>query len=200
MSSFPLFTKCIAICETYVNMLPRNNAAKDAIKDKVFDMLQRAYADQGGIAGTGFNSPDDMVQNIPFWKINRKNGVINAVVMYKDTLGRKRVAMATDGTQAGKDAMADIIVSDMTQGRSYGEISGKALSFALRVIDVVPYLISFNRVQEIIAKRGDTITRPPADDPEIIRHPELADYFYVRLIGKDPHTKVMLGKPGMSLY
>jgi hypothetical protein len=181
-------------------MLPRNNAAKDAIKDKVFDMLQRAYADQGGIAGTGFNSPDDMVQNIPFWKINRKNGVINAVVMYKDTLGRKRVAMATDGTQAGKDAMADIIVSDMTQGRSYGEISGKALSFALRVIDVVPYLISFNRVQEIIAKRGDTITRPPADDPEIIRHPELADYFYVRLIGKDPHTKVMLGKPGMSLY
>lgn len=200
MSTFPLLQRCVALTERYINLLPRDNAKKDLIKDQVYDMLVKSYADQGGIAGSGFRSPDDMVENIPFWKISRKNGAINAVGMYKDTLGRKRVAVATDGTPEGKAAAAEMTKSELQQGRAYSEVSGRALSFARKQIDIKPYLIPFDEAVAILARRGDNAVRPPADDPEIIRHPDLKDYFYSRVIGGQPHTKVMVGKQGIPLY
>jgi len=201
MSSFPLFKQLsISLTERYTNLLPRDTEKKNELKDQIYAMLQKAYADQGGIAGSGFRSPDDMVANIPFWKVARTAGRIVAVGMYKDTLGRKRVAVATDGSPEGRKAAADMTVADLMQGRSYGEVSGKALSFARKQLDLAPYLIPFNEAVKMLAQRGDEATRPAEDDPEVIRHPDLKNYFYTRIIGGEPHTKVMLGTPHKSLY
>jgi hypothetical protein len=197
MPAFPLFK---FLTERFINLLPADTAKKDQVKDEVFAMLQKAYADQGGIHGNGFKTPDDMVANIPFWKLNRKNGQIVAVGMYKDTSGRKRVAMATDGTSAGKSAAAEMAVSDLVQGRAYGETSGKSLSFILKQFDITPFLIPYEQVEKIMAQRGDTIQRPAEDDPELIRHPNLKDYLYSRMIGTQAHTKVMVGTPNKTLY
>jgi hypothetical protein len=197
MSAFPLFR---FLTERFINLLPGDTVKKDQVKDQVFDMLQQAYADQGGIAGNGFKSPDDMVANIPFWKLNRKDGRIVVVGMYKDTLGRKRVAMATDGTPVGKAAAAEMAVSDLLQGRAYGETSGKSLSFIIKQVDITPFLIPYDQVEKLMTQRGDEVQRPAADDPELIRHPNLKDYLYTRIIGGAPHTKVMVGTPNKSIY
>jgi len=195
--SFPLFR---FLTERFINLLPRDAEKKNALKDEVYAMLQKAYADQGGLAGSGFKTPDDMVANIPFWKVVRKDGRLVAVGMYKDTAGRKRVAMATDGTPEGKHAAAEMALNDLMQGRAYGEVSGKSLAFARKQFDIKPFLIPFDEAAAMLAKRGDNAQHPAEDDPEVIRHPDLKDYFYTRIIGGDPHTKVMVGTPNISLY
>ena len=48
-------------------------------------MIQKAYADQGGMHGSGFKSPEDMVKNIPMWKLSKKDGKVTSVAMYKDS-------------------------------------------------------------------------------------------------------------------
>lgn len=163
-------------------------------------MLQAAYADQGGVVGSGFKTPDDMVANIPFWKLVRRDGHLVAVGLYKDALGRKRVAMATDGTPAGKQAAGEMALNDLIQGRAYGEVSGKSLSFVRKQFDIKPFLVPFDIAATILAKRGDDVAHPAVDDPEMIRHPDLRDFFYTRIIGGEPHTKLMVGTPNISLY
>jgi len=185
--------------ERFVTLTPSQQDYKQQYKQQVFDMLQKAYADQGGMHGSGFGSPDDMVAHIPLWKMVRRNGEIVAVAMYKDTQGRKRVAVATNGTDLGKKGLADIMINDLTQGRSYGEISGKSLAFLKKQIDVQPYLIPFETAAKILATRGDSIEKPQQDDPEMIRNPDLADFLYSRKIGADIHTKVMVGTPNKKI-
>jgi hypothetical protein len=59
--------------ERFVNLIG-DDARKERHKDAAYDMLQQTYASIGGIKGSGFNSPDDMVENIPFWKLAFKDG------------------------------------------------------------------------------------------------------------------------------
>lgn len=194
------FANFLALTESYVNLLPRDADQREQYKQQVYDLLVAAYASQGGLAGSGFRSPDDMVRNIPFWKLDRKDGKVRAVAMYKDSGGRKRVAVATDGTPEGKRAASRMMIEDLTQGRSYGEASGKSLSFALKNVDLKPYLIPFEKAKAIMQSRGDVVERPADDDPEVIRHPDLKNFFYSRIIGGEPHTKIMVGAPGKSYY
>lgn len=43
-------------------------------------------------------SPDDMVKNIPFWKLYTKNDKVIMALLYKDKNGRKIVALGIDGS------------------------------------------------------------------------------------------------------
>ena len=38
--------------------------------DQAWEMLNKTYAPIGGIKGSGFSSREDMIKNIPFWKLN----------------------------------------------------------------------------------------------------------------------------------
>lgn len=162
-------------------------------------MLQKAYAKIGGIHGNGFSSPDDMVRFVPFWKIDRRGERILSVVLYKDKGGRKSVACATDGTAEGKASLARIVKDEVTQNRSYGERSGPLLSFAKAQLPegaLEANALAYKDAEKIL---GEPIRRPPADDPEILKHPELKDKFYQRMIGGEWHTKVMMGTVGLSI-
>ena len=117
------------ITERYVNLHADDHEEKMKHAHEVHSMLQKAYADQGGLKGKEFGSPEDMVKHIPFWKLHKKDGKIHAVALYKDKGGRKRVAIGTDRSPEGKKGITDIIKSDVSQHRSYGEISGKSLAF-----------------------------------------------------------------------
>jgi len=185
--------------ESFHNFLPKDHAKKSEHAKEVFDLVQKAYADQGGIKGSGFNSPDDMVKSIPMWKLSKKDGKVNSVALYKDTDGRKRVAAATDGSPEGKRSAADVAVNDLRQQRSHMEISGKSLSFLKKQIDITPHLHSFDSAQKFHKSRGDEITRPADDDKEVVRHPELKEYMYSRMLGGHAHTKVMLGYKGKTI-
>ena len=163
-------------------------------------MIQKAYADQGGMHGSGFKSPTDMVKNIPMWKLSKKDGKVTSVAMYKDSgSGRKRVAIATDGSDHGKRAIGDVVTSDLNKERAHMEVSGKSLSFLKKQMHVKDHAHSFEAAKAYHAENGDSIQRPPVDDPEVVRHPELKDHFYQRKIGGVMHTKIMLGSTGKTI-
>lgn len=188
--SFSEFRK---LNESFHNFLPSDVDKKTTHAKEVFDLIQKSYADQGGMHGSGFSSPEDMVKNIPLWKLSKKEGKVNSAALYKDSNGRKRVAVATDGTEAGKKAAGDAVMSDLKMQRAHMEISGKSLSFMKKIMPLKNYLHSYDSAEKFHASRGDTISRPEADDKEVVRHPELKDHMYSRLINGHAHTKIMLG-------
>jgi hypothetical protein len=127
-------------------------------------------------------------------KINSEGHII-AAAYYKDKAGRKRVAVSTDGSSAGKKAIADILVSDLTQDRSYAEQSGPSLNFLVKTIGyplVKKYAIQFDDFAKIIEGKKD-IERPDNSDPEVMNHPELKSFFFKRKIGNEWHTKIAIG-------
>lgn len=168
--------------EHYVNAVTKKE--KEQYAQDVWDMLQAAYKQIGGIHGSGFESTDDMVDKIPFWKMVRRNGKIIAVQMYKDSGGRKMVAMASDGTREGKEELAKILKHDFE--RSYGEVSDAAEKFVMKHF---PEAFKTFRIPATVAGRilGKEVV--PSKD----------GYHYTREIGGQHHEKIMLGTPGKKL-
>ena len=186
--------------ERFINLL-HDDPRKQQYAHEVHGMLQKAYEKIGGIQGSGFRSPEDMVKNIPMWKLHKKGGKIRGAVLYKDTNGRKSVATATDGSEEGKKGVAEIYRDDVIRGRAYGERSASALSFTKKVVGaehLKKHIIPYHHVQKTLGDDTE-IRRPPHDDPEIQRHPEFKDHFYQRQIGGHWHTKLMFGTPGKNL-
>jgi len=181
------------IVERFVNIQPNDLEKRVRYATPVWDMLQKSYAPIGGIHGSGFNSKEDMIKNIPFWKLATKNDKLVAVAMYKDKAGRKRVAVGTDGTPVGKEMFKTIAKDDVKHKRSYGEFSGPSLAFQIKNIDnIKDHVIPVEKVEKIV---GEEIKQPPADDPELLKFPALKDFFYQRKVGNDWHTKIMIGEP-----
>jgi hypothetical protein len=168
--------------EVFHNFLPKDIEKKKAHSKEVFDLVQKSYSDQGGIKGSGFSSPDDMVKNIPMWKVAKKDGKITSVALYKDTHGKKHAG--------------EMMSSDLRHNRSHMEISGKSLSFLKKTTDITPHLHTFDSAKKFHKSRGDEIFRPSDDDKEVVRHPELKDHMYSRMLGGQLHTKVMMGYLG----
>jgi hypothetical protein len=174
---------------------------KEKHKQEVFDMVQKAYEPIGGIHGSGFNDPDDMAKKIPFWKIKKKDGKIKAVALYKDKGGRKRVAVATDGSREGKGHLANIMHDDVKRHRAYAEQSGSSLSFLKKQLPeghLKKIALHHDEVKRLMPD-DEIDTHVQHDDPEVQAHPELKDHFYRRKIGDEWHTKISLGTPGNKI-
>jgi hypothetical protein len=85
MARIPSFDDVVnPLNEGFLNLLPSDKDKKQEHADVVWNMLQKAYAKVGGIQGSGFESKEDMIAKIPFWKIGRSKGQPNSVVLYKD--------------------------------------------------------------------------------------------------------------------
>lgn len=194
------------LTERYLNLFP-GDPRREQYRDAVWDMLQKAYEPIGGVKGSGFLSPDDMVRRLPMWKLARKDGRIVAAVMYKDKAGRKAVAYATDESPEAAEVIADILPQEAQ--RSYAEKSKKALGAFMRVVpNARDHLFTFERAQStsedpLISLKEEW---PPLSDDErdsvkyaLTRWPFLWDYGYFREFGGEWHFKVMLGTPGLTI-
>jgi hypothetical protein len=184
------------LVERFVNLLG-DDPEKDKYVDVVWDMITKSYARIGGIQGKGFSTKEDLINNIPFWKLVRKDGDIVAGAFYRDKAGRKRVAVATNGTDTGKVALASIMANDFD--RAYFEVSDPSLGFMIKQVGldfVQGYARSVEQAQQI---SGDELQAPPADDPHVVKYPSLANNFYQRDIGGHMHTKIMLGTAGNKI-
>jgi len=184
------------LVERFVNLLG-DDPEKDKYVDVVWDMITKSYARIGGIQGKGFSTKEDLINNIPFWKLVRKDGDIVAGAFYRDKEGRKRVAVATNGTDTGKVALASIMANDFD--RAYFEVSDPSLGFMIKQVGldfVQRYALSVEQAQQI---SGDELQAPPADDPHVVKYPSLANNFYQRDIGGHMHTKIMLGTTGNKI-
>jgi hypothetical protein len=202
------------LVERFINLIgDRDQAQKQKYKQQVFDVLQRSYASIGGIKGSGFGSPDEMVQQIPFWKLATKNGELVAVTLYKDKQGRKAVASGTDGTELGKHMLQNMVAAEPK--RSYSEKSKAALAVAMKsmsVQDQKQYLIKPDQVSKItgdpvLPVKGLPESEWPITDPAELestkltlqRYPDLREYGYFREIGGSQKFKVMMGTPHQSI-
>lgn len=198
------------ISEGFVNAVGFDDKAqsiKEKYKDVVWAMLQRSYAAIGGIKGTGFGSPDEMVAKIPFWKIATQDGKPVAVIMYKDKGGRKSVATGTDGSPAATKYIDDIFRNEIT--RAYGEKSKAALGKMLKLIpwDILEkYVVDPDRVaamqpQARVIPLADVRKEdwPPDAALTISKHPYLLHYGYLRDLGGQLTFKIMLGSPGKPI-
>lgn len=176
------------LTETYKNFQGGDHADKEKYVDQVWDMLQAAYAKVGGIHGNGFGSKEDMIRMIPFWKLAVRGDKVTALAMYKMKDGRKRVAIATDGTASGKKDLMDILKNDLTSGRSYGEVSGPSLAFISKNFgesELKKYFVPVDVVKRVLW------------DDEIRA---VDNFMYERKIGGEWHEKVMIGNASLSKY
>lgn len=185
------------LIERFLNVFDAKE--KETYADIVWDILQNSYKNIGGLKGSGLSSKEDMLNNIPFWKIAKKNGKPVAVALYKDREGRKRVASGTDGSVEGKDMLARMLQDDLTQQRAYAEVSGPSLKF---IIKKYGSGLSKHMILPIEAEKilGVKLEYPiPKDDKEVVDNPELHKYFYIRDVNGTPLTKLMMGTPGQSI-
>lgn len=175
----------ISLVERYVNAFQADTAIRAKYAEQVWEILQASYKKIGGIKGNGFNDIQDMIDNIPFWKLGVRNGKVHAVMMYKDKSGRKGVAAGTDGSQEGKQFLKDILVNDF--GRSYIEASHDLLRFMKYNFpdEVARHTVAPAQAKQILGKDVATV----ADDPEE----------YTRTIGGETIRKRMMGTPGRRI-
>ena len=191
------FKQHVELNERVVNIFKSDKGDREKYAREVFDKIQKAYKSQGGIKGNGFKSPEDMIKNIPFWKIVRKNDEIVAGILYKDKGGRKGVASFTDGTPEGKKALIDIKKAEFS--RAYNEVSGLALGFTKKILGI-DFILKYVKTPEEATKiLGDELRPVPENDENVRYTPELKPYFYQREIGGKWHTKVMLGTTGKKI-
>ena len=111
-----------------------------------------------------------------------------AAAYYKDKAGRKRVAISSDGSKRGKEIVAEIMVMDLLLGRSWAEQSSNSLAFLVKeagIEFVKQYILT---PEEIEKMTGDEVRKPPSDDEEVKRCPELAEFFFQRKIGGEWKT------------
>lgn len=184
--------------EGYKNLFTDSQKRKYA--EEAFSQLKKSYEKIGGIHGSGFNDVEDFIKNIPFWKLRfGPDGELVAGAYYKDKNGRKRIAVSSDGSALGKKYVADMMISDLTQGRSFVEQSSSSLAFLAKQIGydlLTKYAIDPIAFEKI---SGEKLSPVESDDPEIIKHPQLKKFFYRRDIGGELHTKIALGSPGKTI-
>jgi hypothetical protein len=124
-------------------------------------------------------------------------------VLYKDTNGRKLVALGTDNSNQGKKILSDVFKNALKV--SYGEYSGKLLNLIVKSVSferLEPYLLEPAYVQKLLDKQ----IIPP--DPKKLnvmdletynKFPKLHNYFYMRNFGDKAYLKICLGTPHLIL-
>lgn len=175
------FTFKDLLAESFKNLF--NKADMEPVADEVFKILQTSYEKIGGLKGAGFSSPSDMVNSIPFWKLSYDGGKLVAVVMYKDTGGRKLVALGTDGSPAGKSRVSEILRVEF--GRSYSELSGPILGIVKKHFTEIynQYVIPSEEVSALIGKEVTPT----------------GEYTYTRDFGGTQLEKELVGSPGKPI-
>ena len=176
------------INESVQNLFESDKAKKLKYMDQVWSILQDAYHSQGGIKGSGFNSPEDML-NIPFWKLDVINDEVLAVVMYKfkeigtvDGNVRKLVALGTKFDRERKDLISkklyNIVKAEFF--RSLFEISGLAEQYFVKNFPdlVKKYIKTYDEAVAIL------------NDDELRK---VDNNRYERKIGGHWHEKILLG-------
>ena len=146
-----------------------------SVADEVWDMLQLSYAKLPGGFATA-DSIDDLLAKSSLWKVVTRAGRPTAAIIYKDQYGRKLIASCTNGTSQGKKDFMMLRDADHHFQRSWAEVSG-AIEHLMKKIGAKPI---------------------PAKFAHILTHKEILEYnddgfHYTRLIGGEPHEKVIYG-------
>lgn len=176
MKSLTQYLNEALICERFLNAFSKEDMRKYA--DEVWDILQKAYAYCGGMAG--MDSVEQLIDETDMWKMVRKNGKIVAVNTYSNKRsGRKICYGGQDGSEEGKIALKKILEEDfrLKDRQSWAEVSGPMEVTVLKqgampIPAYIAELIMKDKTFDNIHKDG---------------------FHYTRMIGGEHHTKLMVG-------
>jgi len=172
------------INEKYKNLF--TDSDKEQYKQEVYDLLQNSYKKvEGGLAGSGFENPDEMIKKIKMWKLVFKKGKLVTAAMYKDKFGRKLVAFGTSGKD-GLKPLGEIIEEDFK--RSYVELSGPALNW------IENWYKPLLKKYQVSSKRAVEVLNLMPSEYRIYNEDK-----YEREIGGKWHIKTMAGTPGKDI-
>lgn len=179
------------LIERILNLHTPEEKAKYA--DQVWDLLQKAYQKMGGFKSAV--NKEELIANPGYWKVVKRGDKITAVNLYRkipQTRTFKVYASGADteldkdtgeyrATEQGKRDYKDIKKADITQKRSWAEVSGPAAAFVKRL-----------GAKPIPNKYAEYLTGK-----------EILDYnndgiHYTRLIMGEPHEKAMYGFVGLT--
>lgn len=175
------------LTESVQNLHDTDKIKKAKYVDQVWDILQDAYSSQGGIKGSGFKSKQDMIDNIPFWKLDIIDGNVVTVLLYKYKKEwsdgeefRKLIALGINRDYADKAKIKLYNILKNEFERSILEVSGLMLNYLHKNFKSKfdKYILTVDQAQDIL--RSDELK--PIDKN-----------FYKRNIGGEWHEKVMLG-------
>jgi hypothetical protein len=164
--------KIVELCESIVNIW--DDDEKRRIADEVWNILVSSYANIGGFRSA--SSPKELIDKSGLWKIVTRHGNITAVSIYKNRLGRKNIALGSDGTMKGKLDLKMIMKDDIKLHRIWAEVSG-APEHIMKRLGAIP-----NK-----AKYAAALTKK-----HILSYNE-DNYHYTRLIMGNPHEKIIYG-------
>lgn len=152
--------------------------SKILYSDIIWNMLQETYLYVGGIKSNGFKDKNDMIQNIPIWKIGFQNQEIVAFTLYKYRYGKKAVAGASNKSKVGKKEFIELCVDDLKD--SWKEVSGKVLLSIQKNLgdSFTDYILPSFEVKERLFNK------------EII---DIDGFYYKRKIGDEWMTKLSIG-------
>ena len=178
MKSLAQYLNEALICERFLNAFNKEDMRKYA--DEVWDILQKAYAYCGGMAG--MDSIQQLIDETTMWKLVRKEGKIVACIVYTNKRGGRKACYAgTNGTELGVQSLKKIMIEDnlLPDRQAWGEYSGKAVSTMFNQ-GAMP--VKAEIAQEIMKDKEFIEIKPDG-------------YYYTRKIGGHPHTKLMMGNP-----
>lgn len=191
------------VCEKFKNFIgPDSVLQKAKYADEVYAMLNKAYAKIGGIKGSGFGSPKEMVAKIPFWKLGFQKGELKIVMLFKDKGGRKVVALGTDGTKEARKMLANALHHDLN--RAFKEFSDGIWKFSRKFIGdevLLKFVIPVSKVKKIM-KGKEILTMDEVPDEakgDIVGNDPFYKYYYGRSIGGEIHVKIMMGTDGLPI-
>lgn len=168
----------LIINEHFVNVFKKEDMAKYA--KEIYKMMEKCYEYCGGMAG--MDSPEQLMAETTMWKLVRRNNKITAGIVYNDKRGgRKMCYCFNNGTEQGVKDCKKIMQEDslLPDRQAWGEFSGKAVSTMFNQ-GAMP--IPANIAKEIMKDKEFLEIKPDG-------------YYYVRNIGGEPHTKLMMGNP-----
>jgi hypothetical protein len=159
----------------------------------VWELLQKAYEKMGGFKSAA--NKEELIANPGYWKVVKRGGKITAVNLYRKIPQTSTFKVYASGAEAeldpetnkyrattqGKHDYMQIKKADVTQKRSWAEVSGPAEKLAIR-----------NGAKPIPNKYAGALTDKAilSLDPDGIH--------YTRLIMGELHKKAMYGFVGLT--
>jgi hypothetical protein len=179
------------LTERILNLHTPEERAKYA--DQVWDLLQKAYQKAGGFKSAV--NKEELINNPGYWKVVKRGDNITAVNLYRKIPQTNTFKIYASGSQAeldpdkqeyrateqGKRDYINIKKADVTQKRSWAEVSGSPEAFAKRLgAKPIPNkFAAYLTGKEILELNPD-------------------GYHYTRLIQGEPYEKAMYGFVGLT--
>ncbi|PNW26939.1 hypothetical protein [Formosa algae] len=180
----------------------KNQKEKTLYANTVYNLLEDAYSSCGGInLASGFKNADDMIKNIPVWRLTFNNNELISVMLFK--VKSNKLKMVAYAPLTNIDPVIRKSDLQFMLNNSFAELSGKLLSITLKEIKSTWRAFVSKSPKQTLKKGIITLstylkTKALPKNSEGMYwklkkdYPELLEYCYLRKIGNEFKLKILV--------